>query len=28
MDRRLYLRDLRLTVSIGIHDFELRHRRP
>jgi dihydroneopterin aldolase len=23
MDRRLYLRDLRLTVSIGIHDFEL-----
>ena len=22
MDRRLYLRDLRLTVSIGIHDFE------
>ena len=23
MDRRLYLRDLKLTVSIGIHDFEL-----
>jgi dihydroneopterin aldolase len=23
MDRRLYLRDFKLTVSIGIHDFEL-----
>lgn len=23
MDRRLFLRDLKLTVSIGIHDFEL-----
>jgi dihydroneopterin aldolase len=24
MDRRLFLRDLKLTVSIGIHDFELK----
>jgi len=24
MDRRLYLRDLKVTVSIGIHDFELK----
>ena len=24
MDRRLFFRDLKLTVSIGIHDFELK----
>jgi dihydroneopterin aldolase len=25
MDRRLFLRDLKVTVSIGIHDFELKN---